>query len=134
MDGSLRRVIAEEMVREHKNEQGVSKVKILLVLCVLGAVAFMAAKIVPVYFANYQFQDSVQSEVRFALVNYPTKTGDDLQNDLCLISQELGIPTQKDAIRVAMDSHSVEVDLDYSVPIDLAVYQLTLQFHPHAEK
>jgi hypothetical protein len=122
------------MVRERHHEQGGSKLKILIVLCVLGAVVFVAAKIVPVYFANYQFQDSVQTEVRFAVVNYPTKTADDLQNDLWKKAQELGIPTQKDAIRVAMDNHGVEIDLDYSVPIDLVVYQLNLQFHPYADK
>ena len=32
-----------------------------------------------------------------------------------------------------LDNGSVDISLDYSVPIDLAVYQFTLQFHPHAD-
>ncbi len=32
-----------------------------------------------------------------------------------------------------MDNGSVAIGLDYSVPIDLALYQFTLQFHPHAD-
>ena len=36
-------------------------------------------------------------------------------------------------IRVNMTNGSVEIGLDYSVPIDLKFYQFTLQFHPHAD-
>jgi hypothetical protein len=100
---------------------------------VLGAMAFVAIKIAPVYFANYQFQDSIESESRFALTGYPKKTPDDVRNDIWNKAKELGIPTQKDSIKIAMDNGSVEIGLDYSVPIDLAVYQFTLQFHPHAD-
>ncbi len=90
-------------------------------------------KIVPVYFANYEFQDSIESESRFALTGYPKKTPDDVRNDIWNKAKELGIPAQKDAIKIAMDNGSVDIGLDYSVPIDLAVYQFTLQFHPHAD-
>ena len=100
---------------------------------VLGAMVFAAAKIVPVYFANYQFQDSIESESRFALTGYPKKSTDDVRNDIWLKAKDLGIPATKDAIRVGMENGSVDIGLDYSVPIDLSVYQFTLQFHPHAD-
>ncbi len=59
-----------------------SKVNLILTLFVLGAMGFVAIKIVPVYFANYQFQDSIESESRFALTGYPKKTPDDVRNDI----------------------------------------------------
>ena len=114
-------------------ERGGSKLNLLITLIVLGAMVFAAAKVVPVYFANYQFQDSIQTESKFALADYPKKTPDDIRNDVWNKAQELGIPAEKDAIRVAMDNKNVEIGLDYSVPIDLAFYQFTLQFHPHAD-
>jgi hypothetical protein len=114
-------------------ERGGSKLNFLLTLVVLAVMVFVAAKIVPVYFANLQFQDSIESESRFALTGYPKKTADDVRNDIWNKAKQLGIPAEKDAIRVAMDNGSVEIGLDYSVPIDLAVYQFTLQFHPHAD-
>jgi len=122
------------MGRGHKiEERGGSKLNLICTLLVLGAMVFAAAKIFPVYFANYQFQDSIESESRFALTGYPKKNADDVRNDIFNKAKELGIPAQRDSIQVAMDNGSVAIGLDYSVPIDLAVYQFTLQFHPHAD-
>jgi hypothetical protein len=119
--------------KQRSRERGGNKLNLLITLAVLGAMIFTAARIVPVYFANYEFQDSIESESRFALTGYPKKTADDVRNDIWNKAKELGIPAQKDAIRVAMDNGSVDIGLDYSVPIDLAFYQFTLQFHPHAD-
>jgi hypothetical protein len=125
---------AKAMALEKKTgERGGSKVSLFLTLLVLGAMAFVAFKIAPVYLANFQFQDSIESESRFALTGYPKKTPDDVRDDIWNKAKELGIPTQKDSIRIAMENGSVEIGLDYSVPIDLAIYQFTLQFHPHAD-
>ena len=119
--------------RNNNGDRGGSKANLLLTLLVLGAMIFAAAKIVPVYFANYQLQDSIESESRFALTGYPKKSPEDVRTDIFNKAKDLGIPAQKDAIHVAMDNGSVDIGLDYSVPIDLAVYQFTLQFHPHAD-
>jgi hypothetical protein len=122
------------MAPERKTgERGGSKASLLLTLLVLGAMAFVAVKITPVYFANYQFQDSIESESRFALTGYPKKSPDDVRNDVWNKAKDLGIPAQKEAIKIAMENGSVEIGLDYSVPIDLAVYQFSLEFHPHAD-
>jgi hypothetical protein len=116
-------------------EGGSSKLNVILVLLVLGAMIFTIAKIVPVYFANFQFQDAIQTEARFALTGYPKKSLEDLREDVYKKAQELDIPTNRDDIRVAVDPTRgyVDIGLDYSVPIDLKVYQFTLQFHPHAD-
>jgi hypothetical protein len=119
--------------KERNGERGGSKLNLLITLIVLGAMVFAAAKIVPVYFANYQFQDSIETESKFALTGYPKKSPDDVRNDVWNKAQELGIPADKDAIRVAMDNNNVDIGLDYTVPIDLSFYQFTLQFHPHAD-
>ena len=114
-------------------ERGGSKLSLLLTLVVVGALGFTAVKIVPVYVENYQFQDSIEAESRFALTGYPKKSADDVRNDIFKKAQELGIPANAEDIRVSMTNGSVEIGLDYSVPIDLKFYQFTLQFHPHAD-
>jgi len=122
------------MSERHRNgERGSNKLNLIVTLVVLGMMAFAAIKIVPVYFANYQFQDSLESESRFALTGYPKKNADDVRNDIWNKAKELGIPADKDAIHVELQNGSVDLGLDYSVPIDLAFYQFTLQFHPHAD-
>jgi hypothetical protein len=115
-------------------ERGGSKLSLLLTLVVVGALGFTAVKIVPVYVDNYQFQDSIEAESRFALTGYPKRSADDVRADIFKKAQEIGIPIIKaEDIRVNMTNGSVEIGTDYSVPIDLKFYQFTLQFHPHAD-
>lgn len=114
-------------------ERGGSKLNFLLTIAILGALVFVGVKIVPAYVNNYEFQDSINSESRFALAGYPKKSVDDIRDDVFKKAQELGIPAKEDDIQVTVDNSDVDIALDYTVPINLAVYQFTLQFHPHAD-
>ena len=120
--------------RAHRSrEHGGSKLKGLFSLAIFAAIIFVCVKVVPPYFANYQFQDAIESESRFALSGYPKKTNDDIVTDVVKKAQELGIPAKPDDVRLVINNTDVDISLDYSVPIDLVVYQFTLQFHPHAD-
>jgi hypothetical protein len=114
-------------------ERGGSKLSLILTLIIVGALGFTAVKIVPVYVEAYQFQDSIEAESRFALTGYPKKSVEDIRDDIYKKSQELDIPVRREDIHVNVTNGSVEIGTDYSVPIDLKVYQYTLQFHPHAD-
>jgi len=95
--------------------------------------AFAGIKIIPVYFANYEMQDAVETETRFAYSGYPKKTVDEIREEVWRKAQDLGIPAQKDAVQVDLGNGTVAIGLQYSVPIDLLVYQFTLEFNPHAD-
>jgi len=114
-------------------QKGAAKIKFLLVVAILASAVFAAIQIIPPYFANYQFQDAIESESRFALTGYPKRSQDDIQNEVFKKAQELGIPVKPDDIKVDMTTGTVAISTDYSVPIDLKVYQFSLQFHPHAD-
>ena len=115
------------------SEKGGSKLKALLTLAILAALVFAASQIIPPYFAKYQFQDAIETESRFALTGYPKRNQDDIQNEIFKKAQDLGIPVTRDDIHVDMTTGTVDISVDYSVPVDLKVYQFTLQFHPHAD-
>ena len=117
--------------RNRNTERGGSKFSSIMMLLVLAAMAFSAFKIVPAYFANYQLQDSMTTEARFAMVN--RKNPNDVQDDVWKKIQELGIPAKKDDIVVTSDQNLVQIIVNYSVPVDLIVYQYSLQFHPQAD-
>lgn len=114
-------------------QKGGSKLNLLITVAIVGSMAFAAIQIVPPYFANYQFQDAIETESRFALTGYPKRSQDDIQNEIFKKAQDLGIPVKHDDIKVDMTTGTVGISTDYSVPIDLKVYQFTLQFHPHAD-
>lgn len=118
---------------ERTGQYGGSKLNTLVTLVILGALVFLAVKIVPVYVNNFEFQDSIESESRFALSAYPKKSVNDIRDDVFKKAQELNIPAKEDDIQVVVNQSDVDIDLAYTVPINLAVYQLNLQFHPHAD-
>jgi Domain of unknown function (DUF4845) len=119
--------------RAHQNrERGGSKLNLIVTLLILGAMVFSAVKVVPAYFANYQFQDAIESEARFAISN--RKAADDIRDDIWRKAQDLSIPLEKkEDITVSVDRASVSIATDYSVPVDLLLYQFKLDFHPHAD-
>ena len=114
-------------------QRGGSKLNLVLTLAVLGSMVFAAVKIVPVYFANYQFQDAMNSESRFALTGYPKRSANDVRNEVYAKAQSLGIPGKPEDIQVTMENGYVSISMDYSVPIDLVFWQWVPQFHPHAD-
>ncbi|HKV05874.1 MAG TPA: hypothetical protein VJO53_12325 [Candidatus Acidoferrales bacterium] len=122
------------MIRQNQTrEHGGATLKLVVVLVIFAAMAFAAFKIIPVYLDNYQFQDAVETESRFALTGFPKKSIEDIRDDVFRKAQELDIPAKRDDIRVVVSSGSVDIALDYSVPVDLKVYQFTMQFHTHAD-
>jgi hypothetical protein len=131
---SVRIVLGSSILKARRNrerQRGGSKFSSIMMLLVLGSMAFAAFKIVPAYFANYQLQDSMVTEARFAMVN--RKAATDVQDDIWKKVQELGIPARKDDIQVTADQGLVQIIVNYSVPVDLIVYQYSLQFHPQAD-
>jgi hypothetical protein len=114
-------------------QRGGGKLNFLITIIVLGAMAFCAFKMVPTYFANYQLQDAITTEARFATSTYPRKTPDDIQNDVYKKIQELGLPAKREDVKVTTDGSLITISLDYAVTFDLIVYQLTHQFHLAAD-
>jgi hypothetical protein len=118
---------------ERNGQRGESKIKLVLAVAVSMVIFYAGIKIIPVYFANYEMQDAVETETRFAYSGYPKKSVDDIREEVWRKAQDLGIPAEKDAVHVDLGNGSVAIGLQYSVPIDLLVYQFTLEFNPHAD-
>jgi len=116
---------------DRSGERGGSKMNTVLTLLIVGFLIFTGAKIVPVYFANYQLQDSMDTEARFAIANH--KGDEDIREDIWKKVQELEIPAKRENIKVVNEQRTVSISLDYVIPVDLRVYQFNLEFHPHAD-
>jgi hypothetical protein len=117
--------------RNRDTQRGGSRVSSIIMLLVLAAMAFAAFKIVPAYFADYQLNDAMTTEARFAQVN--RKAPADVQDDIWKKIQELGIPAKKQDIVVISEQGSVKISVSYTVPVDLVVTQKDLQFHDQAD-
>jgi YbbR domain-containing protein len=112
---------------------GTVKLGIGILVIVVGI--YLGAALVPVYYANYQFQDVIKTEA--TLETYTTKPEGDIQQTVLKKAQELDIPLTKDQIRVqrhgSTGTGSLSIQAPYTVHVDLPGYPLDLHFDPSTE-
>jgi hypothetical protein len=110
-------------------------IKLILVLGLLGGLVYVGAEVIPPYFANYEFQDTLDTEAR--LGTYSTRGDDVIRDTVFKRAQELELPLTKEQIKVERSgtpgNGSVIIETEYSVHIDLPGYPLDLQFHPQSK-
>ena len=111
-----------------KRERGAGRLKALFWLLVLAAAVFVAVKTIPVFVDDYTLQDKMQTEARFATVN--RRSEDDIREVIFKEIQEQEIPARREDIKVEASSRGVKISVDYTVNVDLKVYQLKLHFNP----
>ena len=113
------------------SQRGSSRLKLVGFVALLVAVIFVGVKVIPILVNNMQFQDAIQSTARFASVN--RQSVDDIRNAVLKEAQNEDIPIAPADIHVKGDGGHVEIAADYSITVDLLVYQWTLNFHPYAK-
>lgn len=97
----------------------------------LGALVLFGWKLVPPYFANYELEDSIKTES--VQSTYSTRSEDDIREAVIKHARNYDIeltPKQVKVQRVGgYGTGSLDIEADYSVPIDLPGYSTTLEFH-----
>ena len=114
-----------------RNQRGEGKLKAVIYTAILVGAVFSAVKILPAYVNEYQLSDKIQETARFAVVNRYTE--EQVRDEVYKTVQDLSIPAKREDIKVTVSRALVTISLDYTVPVDLLVYQLTLHFTPSAE-
>lgn len=111
--------------------RGGARLKAVVWLLILLAGGYVLYKVVPVYMANFQLQDRMASEARFATVN--RKSEEDIREIIFREIKQRDIPARREDIHVQSTDRGVRISVDYSVTVDLRVYQLQLHFTPSAD-
>ena len=111
-------------------ERGGANLKAIIWTMILAAFVYVAAMLLPVLVNEYQFQDSLQDIARFASVN--RKNNEQIKQAVLDTAQKEELPVQAEDIKVEGNGGNVHINVEYSVTIDLKVYQWTLNFHPSA--
>lgn len=98
-------------------------------LFVAVAAIYVLWQVLPPFFHNYQFQDSIEETARFTGID--TKiTEDDIRQRVFKSAQEYDIPVTAEQINVARNGTEVTISADYVVHIALPVRPVDLDFHP----
>lgn len=128
LEGDYRRGLNRASLR---GQRGEGKLKAIIYTAILAAAVFSAVKILPAYVADYQLSDKIQEIARFGIVNRYTQ--EQIREEVFKTVQDLDIPTKKEDIKVSADRSVVKISLDYTVPVNLIVYQMELHFTPSSE-
>ncbi len=99
------------------------KIKLLFGLGVIVAVIYGGAEVIPPYFSNYEFEDSIKEEALHS--TYGTKTEDAIRDAVFKKAQD-----QVQRTGSGQGSGTVSIEADYSVHVDLPGYPLDLHFSP----
>lgn len=120
--------VAPSIGPKRNGEKGAGALKAIIWTLILTALAYASFKVIPILFAEYQFQDGMQTIARFATVN--RRTPAQISAAVLDEAQKQELPVRPEDIKVDASSGNVHITVDYSVTVDLTVYQLTLNFHP----
>lgn len=108
--------------------RGGSRLRLVVWTAILVALVYGSYKVIPPYFANYQFEDDLHQEGLFSIGKY---NDDVLRERIFKDMQARDVDATKDAIHIQQnDARGLKVLVDYTVTVDLMVYNLQLHFTP----
>ncbi len=114
-----------------RSQRGEGKLKALIYTAILVVAVFVAFRLVPLYVNEYQLQDKMNEQAKFAVVN--RYTDDQVRDMLFKVIQDLDIPATRDDIKVAATNHGISISVTYTVPVDFIVYKSDITFSPVSE-
>lgn len=116
-------------VRSRDRQRGGGTLRAIIWTGILLAIVFVCYRIVPAYYANYQFEDWLKSQIPFLMVNH---TSDDALT--AGIIKELGndgVTVTKENIKIIQNNpNGINVQINYDVKCDFIIYQQSLHFSP----
>ncbi len=107
--------------------------KALIGFLVMVGVVYACFQIIPPELSNYSFTDDLKNIAMMAGAN-PRETDDDISNAVIRKAQDHGIVLTPEQVAVkhigTVGAPAIYVAADYSVPVSLPGYSLTLHFTP----
>jgi len=91
----------------------------------------VAIKTIPVYVNTYEVQDYIRQLAIKASVERVKPEA--IQDQVTAHAVEKDLPVTRDNVKVTINGSKVRIDMDYTVPVDLKVYTLSLHFTPSSE-
>jgi hypothetical protein len=73
----------------------------------------------------------MQEQARFSVVNRYSE--EQIRDNIYKVVKDLEIPVKREEIKIFASQEVVRISMDYTIPVDLLVYQLNLHFTPSSE-
>lgn len=104
--------------------------KLLFGLTIVGLALYLCVELIPPYYSNYEFQDSLGNEA--LLSTNSAKSEEAIQDSVYKRAQQLELPVTRESIVVhrtgTNGGGSVTIDVPYTVHLNLIAYPMDLHF------
>ena len=110
------------------HERGAGLLKAILWLLAFASFIYVMVKVVPILINDFEFQDGVQTIARFASAT--RQNPEQIRTAILKEAQKDDVPIDAKDVKIEAVNGNVRIHADYSVTVDLTVYQWTLNFHP----
>jgi len=106
--------------------------KLVFAFALFALVGLVAIKLLPPFFSNYEFEDSIKNEALQS--TYSARTEDDIRESVIKHAHDYDIALTPKQVKVVRTGNygngNLTIEADYSVPLDLPGYSTTINFHP----
>jgi len=106
--------------------------KLIFGIGIILVAGLVCVKVIPPYFSNYEFEDSIKNEATQA--TYSTRSEDDIREAIIKEARGYDIALTPKQVHVSRaggyGTGTLAIDVDYTVPVELPGYSTTLEFHP----
>src|SRR5512146_1230072 len=103
------------------------RLRLLFGIFLIVATVYLSWKVVPAYFASYQFQEDVDDIARSAALN-TKKTPDEIRAAVFERAEAAEIPLDADDIIVTRKGADVSISAKYTVHVEVPIYPFDLNF------
>lgn len=106
--------------------------KLILGIAVIVVVIYLGIQVIPPYYSNYEFQDTISREALDS--TYKPISEDDIREQVISDAKQYDIPITEPNVKVVrsggLGSGSVSIDVKYDIHISAPIYPFDLHFNP----
>ncbi len=97
----------------------------------IGVMLYLSYMLVPPYFHNYQFEDAIVTEAKFA--SYSQKSEEQIRDDIMAKARESGVDITREQIKVVKTPTEASIEVNYVVHVDIPFHPVDLTFNPSSK-
>jgi hypothetical protein len=110
-----------------RSSDGKGMIGCIIFLVLIGTVIFLAIRLVPLYYSNHNFKSDVETEVSRAASK--SLKDEIMVDNILAMAKTYEIELSADDITVDRFAGQVHVEVNYTVPVNFALFQRGLKFH-----
>lgn len=119
-------------MRRSRGVRGAANVGCIVWLVILGLVAYVLYKVVPVKIASSEFYDVMQEQASFGSIKDPKF----IEFEILRRAGELQVPVTKDNLKITRSREMITVEAHYEITIDFfnGAYKYVWKFDPVVQR